>query len=366
MDVLLIKNRITMKTKLILLITVLLTILFYGCTNIKALTPKLSEDDVIKTTVKVLSAFEFKVNHMDEVDLKKEVENICKDWERTKNDSAFLCKISEDLTCQILPLTSDDGVWLCIIFYTKNIALGRAESVALYNRMRKLALESGLISKNEIYKDFCSRPYGYFYETTAIKTKEEIYDNGIGYICDYSIPKKEINVKKAAGQEKEEVLVMVPTEKISSTATKGKDIKFEYSMGAYCEVNGGKAVEIISFCRFTNFGGVEKYLVEFALPMKDDDGNVSGWEEFRINAEFQKKDSSSKEGTAYVYKGKDATNTDYTITTYNQELKVFCEGKSASMKSIVNNNISNFNKLLKYSLRIQNQYGTDFIILPLK
>ena len=355
-----------MNTKLVLLITVLLTILFYGCTNIKALTPKLSEDDVVKTTVKVLSAFEFKVNHMDKINLKKEVEHICKDWERTNNDSVFLCKISEELVCQIFPLTTDDGIYLYITFYTKKMALGRAESVALYNKMRVLALESSLISANEVYKDFCSRPYGYFYKTTAIETKEEIYDNGIEYACYYSIPKKDTDVEKSVCQKEEKIPVMVPAENIPSTATKDKDIKFEYSMGAYCEVDGGKAVEIISFCRFTNFGGVEKYLVEFALPMKDDDGNVNGWEEFRINAEFQKKDSSSKEGAAYVYKGKDATDTDYTITTYNQELKVFCEGKSASMKSIVNNSISNINKLLKYSLRIQNQYGTDFIILPLK
>ena len=129
-----------MKTKVNLFVTTLLSILLYGC-NIKPFSPKLSEDDVIKTTVKVLSAFEFKVNHMDEVDFKKEVEDICKDWERTNNDSTFLCKISEDLNCQIFPLETNDGVHLYLTFYTKNIALGRAESVALYNRMRALALE---------------------------------------------------------------------------------------------------------------------------------------------------------------------------------------------------------------------------------
>lgn len=59
-----------MKTKVNLFIVTLITVLFYG-RNIKPFTPNLSEDDVIKTTVKVLSAFEFKVNHMDEVDLKK-------------------------------------------------------------------------------------------------------------------------------------------------------------------------------------------------------------------------------------------------------------------------------------------------------
>lgn len=354
-----------MKTKVNLFVTTLLSILLYGC-NIKPFSPKLSEDDVIKTTVKVLSAFEFKVNHMDEVDFKKEVEDICKDWERTNNDSTFLCKISEDLNCQIFPLETNDGVHLYLTFYTKNIALGRAESVALYNRMRALALESSLISANEIYTGFWSRPYGYFYKTTDIKTKEEIYDNGIEYICDYSIPKKETNIEKTVYQKKEKIPVMVPIEKVSSATTEDKDIRFEYSMGAYCEVDSAKEIELISFCRFTNFGATEKYLIEFILPMKDSNGSVSGWEEFKINAEFQKKDSSCKEGIAYVYNGKDATDTNYTITTYNQELRVFCEGKAASVKSIADNGISNSNKLIKHSIRIQNQYGADFIIFPLK
>ena len=76
-----------------MLTTVLITALLYGCVNNKPTTPKLSEDDVIRTVVKVLSAFEYKANHMNEVNFKNEVEYICKDWEQINNDSVFLYKV---------------------------------------------------------------------------------------------------------------------------------------------------------------------------------------------------------------------------------------------------------------------------------
>lgn len=177
-----------------MLTTVLITALLYGCVNNKPTTPKLSEDDVIRTVVKVLSAFEYKANHMNEVDFKNEVEYICKDWEQINNDSVFLYKVSGDLACQIFPFTTDDRVDLYITFYTDNIASGRAESIALYNKMRKLAFESDLISEND--NTYSWYPYGKFYKTTQIKIRTNEYDNGIAYICSYHEPQKHSYLEK--------------------------------------------------------------------------------------------------------------------------------------------------------------------------
>lgn len=326
-----------METKVNLFIVTLLSILLYGC-NIKPLSPKLSEDDVIKTTVKVLSAFEFKVNHMDEVDLKREVENICKDWGRTNNDSAFLCKISEDLTCQIFPLETNGEVHLRLTFFSKNIALGRAESVALYNRVRALALESSLISANEIYNGFWSHPYGYFYKTTGIKTNEEIYDNGIEYICSYYEPQERSYL--------EENNVINYGELPKTVAIKG--LEFARSMEILMSAFSFNKRESID-ARISNLSGTEKYLIEYVLPMGDDD-NAVDYEEFNIFVDLCKIQTDKEGVKTYFYAGKDLEDIDYVVSTLNKTLKEMYKETTGSDE--------------EYAFRVQNQYGLDELFVP--
>lgn len=188
MNILLIKSRITMKTKVNLFIVTLITVLFYGC-NIKPFTPNLSEDDVIKTTVKALSIFEVKTHYPDKYDLYAKIDTLCAGWEKIKGDSTFQYKLEGDIVCLITPITMDDQVLISVAFGTLDIANGgRPEAMRLYNKMRQMAYENQLIAKNVVAYNRFDREHGYFYQTTEIKTDEWDFEDGVLYRCTYELP----------------------------------------------------------------------------------------------------------------------------------------------------------------------------------
>ena len=319
-----------------MLTTVLITALLYGCVNNKPTTPKLSEDDVIRTVVKVLSAFEYKANHMNEVDFKNEVEYICKDWEQINNDSVFLYKVSGDLACQIFPFTTDDRVDLYITFYTDNIASGRAESIALYNKMRKLAFESDLISEND--NTYSWYPYGKFYKTTQIKIRTNEYDNGIAYICSYHEPQKHSYL------EKNDILNYGELPKTVSI----KGLEFTRSIKILMSAFSFNERETINAC-ISNLPGTEKYLIEYVSPIMGDDGNIVNAEEFKIVIDLCKIQTDEKGDKTYFYAGKDLKGIDYVVSTLNKTLKMYEEPTGSDEE---------------YAFRIQNQYGLDELFVP--
>lgn len=326
-----------MKTKVILHVSVFLTALLYGCTNNKPIAPKWSEDDVIRTAVKVLSAFEYKVNHLNEVDLKKEIEYICKDWERTNNDSAFLCKVSKDLVCQIISFANNGGIDLYITFYTDNVASGRAESIALYNKMRKLALESDLISEND--NTYSWYPRGKFYNTPQIEIRTNEYDNGIAYICSYNEPKKQSRLEGNDILNNGKLPKTVPI----------KGMEFAHSLELLKYAFSFNDREFIN-AYIINLPRTEKYIISYVLPIIGDDSIIVGSEEFKIVVDLCKTQTDENGVKTFFYIGKDFEGVDYVVSTLNKTLKEMYESPTGSDE--------------EYAFRIQNQYGMDDLFVP--